>query len=103
MKTKKLVALFLSVLMLLSSASALAADKEDVVYKEEDIARAKEYTDTLDTSGKTYDKHLTIEVASEMLDATRAASAASGLPSTSTTTLTSWPSRTAMPTIRSAR
>lgn len=70
MKTKKLVALFLSVLMLLSSASALAADKEDVVYKEEDIARAKEYTDTLDTSGKTYDKHLTIEVASEMLDAT---------------------------------
>ena len=46
MKTKKLVALFLSVLMLLSSASALAADKEDVVYKEEDIARAKEYTDT---------------------------------------------------------
>ena len=41
MKTKKLVALFLSVLMLLSSASALAADKEDVVYKEEDIARAK--------------------------------------------------------------
>lgn len=53
MKTKKLVTLFLSVLMLLSSASALAADKEDVVYKEEDIARAKEYTDTLDTSGKT--------------------------------------------------
>lgn len=94
MKTKKLVALFLSVLMLLSSASALAADKEDVVYKEEDIARAKEYTDTLDTSGKTYDKHLTIEVASEMLDATadynQGSVGSSGLPSISTTTLTSW-------------
>ena len=41
MKTKKLVTLFLSVLMLLSSASALAADKEDVVYKEEENAFKK--------------------------------------------------------------
>ena len=70
MKTKRLLALFLSALMLLSSATALAADKEQVVYQEEDIVKAKEYTDTLDTSGKTYDEHLTIELASEMLDDT---------------------------------
>ena len=67
MKLKNLLALLLALLMALGGASALAAEKEEVVYDEEDIALAKEYTDTLDTSGRTYDEHLVIELASEML------------------------------------
>ena len=59
MKRKNLIA-WLVALALLLSGTALAAEKELVVYSEEDLARAKEYTDTLDTSGKTYDEHLTI-------------------------------------------
>lgn len=70
MKRKNLIA-WLVALALLLSGTALAAEKELVVYSEEDLARAKEYTDTLDTSGKTYDEHLTIELATEMLDATQ--------------------------------
>ena len=54
MKRKNLIA-WLVALALLLSGTALAAEKELVVYSEEDLARAKEYTDTLDTSGKTYD------------------------------------------------
>ena len=54
MKLKNLLALLLALLMALGGASALAAEKEEVVYDEEDIALAKEYTDTLDTSGRTY-------------------------------------------------
>ena len=57
MKRKNLIA-WLVALALLLSGTALAAEKELVVYSEEDLARAKEYTDTLDTSGKTYDEHL---------------------------------------------
>ena len=56
MKRKNLIA-WLVALALLLSGTALAAEKELVVYSEEDLARAKEYTDTLDTSGKTYDEH----------------------------------------------
>ena len=57
MKTKKLVALFLSVLMLLSSASALAADKEDVVYKGSEISH--HILDDFQYTGTFYDVVLT--------------------------------------------
>lgn len=66
MKLKKLVALLLALVMCMTCVAAMA-EKEPAVYNEEDIVKAKEWADTLDVSGKTYDEHLTIELSTEML------------------------------------
>ncbi|MDO5378892.1 MAG: extracellular solute-binding protein [Clostridia bacterium] len=67
MKTKNLMALLLCLALCLAGATAMA-ELERITYDEADIAKAKEWADTLDT--KTYDDHLKIELASEMLNDT---------------------------------
>lgn len=66
MKLKNLIALLLALVMCMTCVTAMA-EKEPAVYNAEDIVKGKEWADTLDISGKTYDDHVTIELASEML------------------------------------